>query len=92
MTNLNWIETLEYCNKLSEYYELQPVYEIEDKELKAIIQMKQHSSLEIQMKKYILQELKKLMLQEYMIVQEMFGKFAIMRLSLYQIFIQKKMD
>lgn len=37
MTNLNWIETLEYCNKLSEYYELQPVYEIEDKELKAII-------------------------------------------------------
>lgn len=34
---ISWIEALEYCNKLSEYYGLKPVYKIENDELVAII-------------------------------------------------------
>ena len=34
---ITWIEALEYCNKLSEYYGLQPVYKIENNKLVAVI-------------------------------------------------------
>ena len=34
---ISWIEALEYCNKLSEHYGLQPVYKIENDKLVAII-------------------------------------------------------
>lgn len=35
--SIKWIEALEYCNKLSEHYGLQPVYKIENDKLVAII-------------------------------------------------------
>lgn len=35
--NISWIEALEYCNKLSEHYGLQPVYKIENNKLVAVI-------------------------------------------------------
>lgn len=35
--SISWIEALEYCNKLSEYYGLQPVYKIENNKLVAVI-------------------------------------------------------
>ena len=34
---ISWIKALEYCNKLSEHYGLQPVYKIENNKLVAII-------------------------------------------------------
>lgn len=34
---ISWIQALEYCNKLSEHYGLQPVYKIENDKLVAII-------------------------------------------------------
>ena len=34
---ISWIESLEYCNKLSEYYGLQPVYKIENNKLVAVV-------------------------------------------------------
>ena len=35
--SITWIEALEYCNKLSEHYGLQPVYKIENNKLVAVI-------------------------------------------------------
>lgn len=35
--SISWIEALEYCNKLSEHYGLQPVYKIENDKLVAVI-------------------------------------------------------
>lgn len=35
--SISWIEALEYCNKLSEHYGLQPVYKIENNKLVAVI-------------------------------------------------------
>lgn len=35
--NINWIEALEFCNKLSQYYNLQPVYKIQKNTLEKII-------------------------------------------------------
>lgn len=35
--NITWIEALEFCNKMSENYGLQPVYKIENKKLTKII-------------------------------------------------------
>lgn len=35
--SITWIKALEYCNKLSEYYGLQPVYKIENNKLVAVI-------------------------------------------------------
>lgn len=35
--NISWIKALEYCNKLSEHYGLQPVYKIENNKLVAVI-------------------------------------------------------
>lgn len=35
--NIEWIEALEFCNKMSEEYRLQPVYKIENKKLAKII-------------------------------------------------------
>ena len=34
---ISWTKTLEYCNKLSEHYGLQPVYKIENNKLVAVI-------------------------------------------------------
>lgn len=37
VTNVSWLEALTYCNKLSEYYGLKPVYRIENNRLIAIV-------------------------------------------------------
>lgn len=35
--SISWIEALEYCNKLSEHYGLQPIYKIKNNKLVAVI-------------------------------------------------------